>query len=146
LSYAFNPFLWSAWSFDFQEQILIPPLLFAAYYAYRKEHHLAFLGLLAAVLFTNEFVIFVAVGFVAGLVVAAVRVGRLRERGPTLVGAFVLVGLARVVSSTVMNYYSEFGGLPSYVVAKPLQPFIDAARVSLVDLLGIVLANPMLLI
>ncbi|WP_273834708.1 DUF2079 domain-containing protein [Halococcus sp. PRR34] len=146
LSYAFNPFLWSAWSFDFQEQILIPPLLFAAYYAYRKEHHLVFLGLLAAVLFTNEFVIFVTVGFVGGLVVAAARAGRLRERAPALVGGFVLVGIARFVSTRVMSYYSEFGGLPSYVVAEPLQPFIESARVSLVDLLGVVLANPVLLI
>jgi uncharacterized membrane protein len=146
LSYALNPFLWSAWSFDFQEQILIPPLLFAAYYAYRKEYHLTFLGLLTLVLFTNEFVIFVTVGFVGGLVVAAARAGRLRERGLTLIGAFVLVGIARFVSSTIMSYYSEFGGLPSYVVAEPLQPFIESARVSLVDLLGVVLANPMLLI
>lgn len=146
LSYAFNPFLWSAWSFDFQEQILIPPLLFAAYYAYRKERHLAFLGLLAAVMLTNEFVIYVAAGFVGGLIVAAARAGRLRERAPVLVGAVVLVGVVRVVSTTIMSYYSVGGGLPSYVVAEPLQPFIDTARVSLTDLIGLMLANPELLV
>jgi len=146
LSYAFNPFLWSAWSFDFQEQILIPPLLFAAYYAYRRERHLAFLGLLAAVVFTNEFVIYVTAGFTVGLIVAAARAGRLRERAPVLVGAVVLVGVARVISTTIMSYYSAFGGLPSYVVAEPLQPFIDTARVSLTDLIGLMLANPELLV
>ena len=147
LSYAFNPFLWSAWSFDFQEQILIPPLMFAAYYAYQKERHVVFLFLLALVLLTNEFVIFVVAGFAVGLVLSAVAAGRLRERGPAIFGAFVLVGLARYVSSAVINYYSEFGGLPTYVIAGPLQPYLQGMdRVSLVDLAGIVLTNPSLLV
>jgi putative flippase GtrA len=35
--YAFNPFLWNAWLFDFQEQVLIPPLLLGLYSLLREE-------------------------------------------------------------------------------------------------------------
>ncbi|WP_435076536.1 DUF2079 domain-containing protein [Halococcus sp. AFM35] len=147
VSYAFNPFLWSAWSFDFQEQVLIPPFLFAAYYCYQKDRRLLFLGFLALVLFTNEFVIFPTIGFLGGLVVAAAVAGRLKERALPILGAGVLVVVARVVSTAVIDYYSVFGGLPTYVVAEPLQPFIQGmGRVSLVDLALTVLANPLLLL
>ena len=147
LSYAFNPFLWSAWSFDFQEQVLIPPLLFAAYYFYQRDRSVLFLSFLALVLFTNEFVIFPVAGFVGGLFVAAAVAGRLKKRSPAILGAGVLVVVARVVSSAVIDRYSVFGGLPTYVVAEPLQPFIQGmGRVSLVDLAATVLANPLLLV
>ncbi|EMA45661.1 hypothetical protein C448_07487 [Halococcus morrhuae DSM 1307] len=147
VSYAFNPFLWSAWSFDFQEQVLIPPFLFAAYYCYQKDRRFLFLGFLALVLFTNEFVVFPTIGFIGGLFVAAAIAGRLRKRGPMILGAGVLVVVARVASSAAIDYYSVFGGLPTYVVAEPLQPFIQGmGRVSIVDLAMTVLANPMLLI
>jgi uncharacterized membrane protein len=147
VSYAFNPFLWSAWSFDFQEQVLIPPFLFAAYYCYQKDRRLLFLGFLTLVLFTNEFVIFPTIGFIGGLLVAAAIAGRLRKRGPMILGAGVLVVVARVVSSAVIDYYSVFGGLPTYVVAEPFQPYIQGmGRVSLVDLATTALANPTLLL
>lgn len=147
LSYALNPFLWSAWSFDFQEQILIPPLLFAAYYFYQRDRSLLFLLFFALVLFTNEFVIFPALGFLVGLLLAETVAGRLKRRGPAIFGAFVLAGVARYVSSAVINYYSEFGGLPTYVVAEPLQPFIQGmGRVSLLDIAAVVLSNPVLLL
>ena len=147
LSYAFNPFLWSAWSFDFQEQILIPPLLFAAYYCYRKDRTIAFLVLFALVLVTNEFVIFPAIGFTAGLAVAAVLAGRAREKAPAVVGAVVAIGLARFLSSTVIDHFSRAGGLPVYVIAEPLQAYVQGqARVSILDLVGVVLANPTVLI
>jgi uncharacterized membrane protein len=147
VSYAFNPFLWSAWSFDFQEQILIPPLMFAAYYAYQKDRSALFLFLFALVLFTNEFVIFPALGFLGGLVLAAIAGGRLGKRGPTILGGFVLAGVARYVASLLIDYFSQFGGLPTYVIAEPLQPYFqDSARVSLVNLASLVIANPSLLI
>ena len=147
LSYAFNPFLWSAWSFDFQEQILIPPLLFAAYYCYRKDRTVAFLVLFLLVLFTNEFVIFPAIGFTAGLAVAALLAGRAREKAPAIVGAVVALGVARFVSSTVIEHFSRASGLPVYVIAEPLQAYVQGAtRVSILDLLGVVLTNPTVLI
>jgi uncharacterized membrane protein len=146
-SYAFNPFLWSAWAFDFQEQVLIPPFLFAAYYCYQKERRLLFFGFLALVLFTNEFVIYPTLGFLGGLVVAAAVAGRLRGRALSILGAGVLVVVARVVSTAVIDYYSVFGGLPTYVVAEPFQPYIQGmGRVSLTSLAAIAVENPALLI
>jgi uncharacterized membrane protein len=147
VSYAFNPFLWSAWSFDFQEQVLIPPLMFAAYYCYQKDRSLLFLLLFALVLFTNEFVIYPALGFLGGLVLAALVAGRLKQRGLAILGAFVLIGVARYVSSAVIDHFSQFGGLPTYVIAEPLQQAIQSTgRVSLFDLAATVLSNPSLLI
>lgn len=147
LSYAFNPFLWSAWSFDFQEQVLIPPFLFAAYYFYRKDRTLAFFLFFALVLVTNEFVIFPSIGFAVGLAVAAVVAGRLREKAPAIVGGFVLIGLARYVSSTVIDHFSRTSGLPTYVIAEPLQSLVTSTtRVSLFDLLLSGLSNPLVLV
>ncbi len=147
LSYALNPFLWSAWSFDFQEQVLIPPLMFAAYYFYTKDRTFAFLGLLTLVLFTNEFVIYPVLGFSVGLLIAETIAGRLKRRGPAILGAFVLVGITRYVSSAVIDYYSQFGGLPTYVIAEPLQPYFqDSARVTLSQLAAVVIENPLLLV
>jgi uncharacterized membrane protein len=147
VSYAFNPFLWSAWAFDFQEQVLIPPFLFAAYYCYQRDRRLLFLGFLTLVLFTNEFVIFPTIGFLGGLVVAAAVAGRLRKRALPILGAGVLVVVARVVSTAVINYYSVLGGLPTYVIAEPFQPYIQGmGRVSLIDLAMTALTNPILLL
>lgn len=145
VSYAFNPFLWSAWSFDFQEQILIPPLMFAAYYCYIKKHHLTFLGFLTLVLFTNEFVIFVVAGFAVGMVIKEARAGRLRQKGPAILCIFILVAITRAIAGYVTDYYTQFSGLPSYVVADPFQPFIEGARVSFGNLLSILLSNPLLI-
>lgn len=97
-SYASNPFLWSAWLFDFQEQALLPVLIFAAYYAFTTERYRLFLGLLTLVLLTNEFVVIVVGGALVGLFVAAFRAGR------------VLVGLRGGVGGGD-GRSSETGGL-----------------------------------
>jgi uncharacterized membrane protein len=141
-SYALNPFLWSAWLFHFQEQVLLPVLLFSTYLAYSRGRRLAFLGLFALVLLTNEFVIIIAIGFIGGLGVAAYRDGRLRAEGPVLVGAMVLVGLIRVLASRVVGAFSAFSGIPPASIAPPFEPYIEGVRASIGELLAISLAHP----
>jgi|AntDeeMinimDraft_5_1070356.scaffolds.fasta_scaffold05060_2 uncharacterized membrane protein len=145
-SYALNPFLWSAWLFDFQEQILLPLLLFAAYYTYARRRYVAFLVFLALALFTNEFVTLLAGGFLAGLAVASYRGGRLRAEAWVFGVAAGILMAVRVIANWAISQYSETSGLPTDVIAAPLQAYVEGSRVGLGRLIEIVLANPTLIV
>ncbi|GAA0468673.1 DUF2079 domain-containing protein [Halococcus dombrowskii] len=145
-SYALNPFLWSAWLFDFQEQILLPLLIFAAYYTYSERRYIAFLAFLTLVLFTNEFTTILVGGFLVGLVVVSFRGGRLRREAPYIGVAAGILVVARVVSGWAIGQYTDASGLPTDVIAAPLQPFVEGSRVGIGQLITIVLGNPELII
>jgi uncharacterized membrane protein len=147
VSYALNPFLWSAWLFDFQEQILLPPLLFGTYYAYANATgslvwRVLFFPLLALVLLTNEFVIVLVGGFLLGAAVAAYRNNRLRERLPLLVGGAILTLAARLFSGWVIARFSVRSGIPPASIAGPIRPFVEGSYATIGELVGILLANP----
>ena len=146
VSYAFNPFLWSAWAFDFQEQTLIPLFVFGAYYAYVKRYRVAFLVLLLLALLTNEFVIPLIGGFVLALGVSSYRSDEFHERLPTIVAALVLVAFAHVLAGAVIAYFSRYGGIPVRVVAVPFQPLLDGPRVSMGEVIAVGLTNPHLIL
>ena len=146
VSYAFNPFLWSAWSFDFQEQTLIPLFVFGAYYAYVKRHRVAFLVLILLALLTNEFAIPLVGGFVLALWVSAYRGDEFHERLPTIVAALVLVAFAHVLAGAVIAYFSRYGGIPVRVVAIPFQGVLDGPRVSMGEVILAGLTNPDLML
>jgi uncharacterized membrane protein/putative flippase GtrA len=146
-SYAFNPFLWSAWTFDFQEQALLPLLLFACYYAYVRRRHGYFLAALGLALVTNEFMIPVLGGFVVGLGVAAYRAGDLVDRVWALAAALGLVVVAKLVSSFVIDAFSRDAGVPVRVVAIPFQQYDwpkHGARAPMFAVFETALAHPML--
>jgi uncharacterized membrane protein len=145
-SYALNPFLWSAWLFDFQEQILLPLLIFAAYYTYSERRYVAFLSFLTLVLFTNEFTTILVGGFLVGLVVVSYRGGRLRREAPYIGVAFGILVVARAIAGWAIAQYSNTSGLPTDVIAAPIQPFVEGSRVGIGQLIAIVLANPELII
>jgi uncharacterized membrane protein len=145
-SYALNPFLWSAWLFDFQEQILLPLLIFAAYYTYSERRYIAFLSFLTLVLFTNEFTTILIGGFLVGLVVVAYRGGRLRREAPYIGVAAGILVVSRAVAGWAIAQYSDTSGLPTDVIAAPLQSFVEGSRVGIGQLLTIVLGNPGLII
>ncbi|WP_148416794.1 GtrA family protein [Haloferax sp. KTX1] len=145
LSYALNPFLWSAWLFDFQEQSLLPVLIFGAYYAYARRRYVAFLGLLALVLLTNEFVIFIVIGALSGLVVAAYRGGRLDDERWVLLAGFLFVLFAQVLSGAVMDRFSLYGGIPMASIAGPLKPYVGP-RVGVGELLALGVRDPTLIV
>ena len=145
-SYALNPFLWSAWLFDFQEQILLPLLIFAAYYTYSERRYIAFLAFLTLVLFTNEFTTILVGGFLVGLVVVSYRGGRLRREAPYIGVAVGILVVARAIAGWAISQYSDTSGLPTDVIAAPLQPFVEGSRVGIGQLIAIVLANPELVI
>lgn len=145
-SYALNPFLWSAWLFDFQEQILLPILVFAAYYAYAKRRYIAFLVLLTLALLTNEFMVILTAGFLVGLAVAAYRGGRLRSEAPVFGVAVAVLVAVKLVSSWIISQFSPASGIPTDVIAGPIQPFVEGIRVGIGQLIAIVLAHPGLLI
>ena len=145
-SYALNPFLWSAWLFDFQEQILLPILIFAAYYTYAERRYVAFLAFLTLVLFTNEFTTILVAGFLVGLLVVAYRGDRLREEAPVLGVAVGILVIARVVASRAIAVYSDTSGLPTDIISAPLQPFVEGSRVSIGQLVSVVLAHPELIV
>ena len=144
VSYAFNPFLWSAWAFDFQEQMMLPLAVFATYYAYEKRRHLAFLGLLLFVLFTNEFMVPIVGGFVVGLAIAGYRADELDERWAVLLGAVGCVVLAHVVSGAIVDAFSRHGGLPSRNVAIPFQQYVDHPRTSMFAAAEAAIRHPVL--
>lgn len=141
-SYALNPFLWSAWLFHFQEQVLLPLLIFGAYYAYVERQSLRFLGLFALALLTNEFVVIIAVGFLGGLLVAAYRDDRLREDLPLLAGAAGLTVAVRLLATRVIDAFSTLSGIPPASIAPPFHPYVEGVRASILDLVAISLANP----
>ena len=149
ISYALNPFLWTAAIYDFQEQILLPLFVFGAYYAYVKKRYAAFLGLAALALLTNEFVIFVFGGFLFGLGVAAYRNDRLVDEWPVFLGAGILLVAAKLLSSAVMARFSEFGGIPTDLVAEPIAAAIvsqspNPVRIPLSEIILAILTNPVL--
>ena len=143
LSYAFNPFLWSAWAFDFQEQSLLPLLVFVGYLLYARGRRVGFLVFLLLAMFTNEFVVPVAFGFLLGLGVSSLRDGALDGRAvQTLVAGVGLAVVAHVVAGFVMGQFSTTSGVPVRVLAPPFQPFFEGARASLGQLIPIALTNP----
>lgn len=141
-SYALNPFLWSAWLFHFQEQVLLPLLVFGAYYAYAKRQRLRFLGLFVLALLTNEFVVIIAVGFLCGLAVAAYRENRLRDDLPVLAGTGVLTVVVHLVASRVIDAFSTISGLPPASISSPFLPYVEGVRGSITELVAISLAHP----
>ncbi|WP_146333966.1 DUF2079 domain-containing protein [Halegenticoccus tardaugens] len=144
VSYALNPFLWSAWSFDFQEQCVLPILVFGVYALYDRGRYLGFLLLLFLALVTNEFMILVVAGFLVGLTVAVARDGRIGDEWPILVAAFALTAFAQLLSGYVISQYSVASGIPVRVLAIPLQSLVAdvGPRVSIGTLLPLALANP----
>lgn len=143
VSYAFNPFLWSAWAFDFQEQSLLPLLVFAGYLLYVRGRRAAFLVALTLAMFTNEFVIPVAFGFLLGLTVSSLKDGGLSTPDRrTLLAGFGLVVAAHVVAGFVIGQFSTINGVPIRVLAPPFQPLVPGQRISLGGLIPIALLNP----
>ena len=144
VSYAFNPFLWSAWSFDFQEQCLLPLFVFAAYYFYIEERRVAFLVALTLALLTNETEIMIVGGFLVGLTLAAVRHRRLRREWTSLLAGLVLTAAAKGLSEYVIASNSRFSGISPTLVATPLQPYVSGGRVSTGTLVSVLLHHPQL--
>ncbi|WP_199174967.1 DUF2079 domain-containing protein [Halegenticoccus soli] len=145
-SYALNPFLWAAWLFDFQEQCLLPVLVFAAYHAYVNGARRRFLALLTLVLLTNEFMAFIVAGALAGLALTSYRAGRLRDEAPLFAAGAGLTGASYLLAGLVIDRFSRFGGIPHSSVADPLKPFVEGPRATVGDLFGVVLGNPALLV
>lgn len=142
VSYALNPFLWGAWLFDFQEQVLLPILVFGGYLAYVKRRYAWFLVAMVLVMLTNEFVIYVVLGAFVGLGVAAYREGRLRRESPLLaVGVAWAVGV-KLVGGAVMARFSEFSGIPYSSIATPLQSYVPEGRASTGQLLATMVEHP----
>ncbi|WP_318569722.1 GtrA family protein [Salinigranum marinum] len=143
LSYAFNPFLWSAWAFDFQEQSLLPVLVLGGYLLYARGRRVGFLVLLTLAMFTNEFVIPLAFGFLLGLTASEFTHGEFPSADRrTILAGFGLVVVAHVVAGFVISYFSTVSGVPVGVLATPFQPLVEGHRISFGSLLPIALLNP----
>ncbi|MFC6732991.1 MULTISPECIES: DUF2079 domain-containing protein [unclassified Haladaptatus] len=146
VSYAFNPFFWSAWSFDFQEQAVLPLLIFLTYYAFVKGRDALFLGAFSLMVLTNEFMIFIAFGFLVGLTLLSHRENRLASRSRMLGSGFVIAVGAQLLAGYVISQFSVESGIPTRAVAVPFQQYIEGTRVAVGSLVGIVLAHPQVLI
>lgn len=145
-SYALNPFLWNAWLFDFQEQILLPIFLFAGYYAYAKRRYVTFVVFLTLVLFTNEFTAILVGGFLVALAVVAYRGGRLRQEAPMLGVSAVILVISRIIAGRAIAVYTDASGLPTDVVSGAFQAYITGSRVTIGHLVGILFAHPSLFV
>ena len=144
VSYAFNPFLWSAWSFEFQEQIIVPLLVFATHYFYARERHGWFLVALTLALVTNEYMVLFVGGYLLALAISAHRAGDLRDRRLPLAAGFVLTGLTKVVASAVKDMLSLRTGIAKLRLADPVLSHVDGPTTSVGELASILLSNPAL--
>lgn len=79
LAYAFNPHLFIARVFDFQEQCLLPLLIFSAYLAYLRSRKVFFVLFTVLTLMVNEFIGFMMFGFLLALLFRDIRVSDLRR-------------------------------------------------------------------
>ena len=144
LSYALNPFLWSAWVFDFQEQALLPLLVFGAFWAYRRERHVLFAVMSTLAFLTNEFAVIIFAGGLAGLAVSAARAGDLRERLPTLAVTAAAALVVFMLGVVVTTWFSVDAGIPYASFADPFKPYLGT-RTGIGQLFGVVVADPTLL-
>jgi uncharacterized membrane protein len=145
-SYALNPFLWSAWIYDFQEHVLLPILVFATYHAYYNERYRLFLLFYTLVLFTNELMVLIGGGFLLGLAVAAYRTGRLRSERWVFAAAIGLTIAVRIISGTVISRFSRVSGIREAAIAAPIRPFIEGGRATTGELVSILFSRPSLVL
>ena len=145
-SYALNPFLWSAWIYDFQEHVLLPMLVFAAYHFYYNERYRLFLPAFALVLVTNELMVLIGGGFLVGLVIGAYRAGRFAHERWVFATAIGLTAAAKLVSGAVIARFSRVSGIREAAIAAPLQPFVEGGRATTGELLQLILTRPALVI
>jgi uncharacterized membrane protein len=146
VSYACNPFLWSAWIYDFQEHILLPVLVLLAYHWYANERYRLFLVTFALVLVTNELMVLIGGGFLVGLAISAYRAGRLARERWVFVGAIGLTIAAKLLSGAVIARFSRVSGIREAAIAAPLQPFVDGGRATTGQLLSLLLTQPTLIV
>ena len=144
VSYAANPFLWSAWSFEFQEQIIVPLLVFATHYFYTRERHGSFLVLLFLALVTNEYMVLFVGGYLLALTISAYRTDTLRQRRVPIAMGFVLTAVAKVVSSTVKSMFSLQTGIAKLRLAGPVLSHVEGPNTSVGELAKIILTDPLL--
>jgi uncharacterized membrane protein len=144
VSYGLNPFLWSAWVFDFQEQALLPALVVGAFLAYRRDRRGTFIVLATLAFLTNEFAIIVFAGALVGCVVAAARAGDLRDRAPTLGATVGLAVLSFALAAAVTAQFSVEAGIPYASFADPFKPYLGT-RTGVSELLATVAGDPWIL-
>ncbi|EMA51887.1 DUF2079 domain-containing protein [Halococcus salifodinae] len=145
-SYALNPFLWSAWIYDFQEHVLLPVLVLLAYHWYYTERYRRFLLAFALVLVTNELMVLIGGGFLVGLALGAYRAGRLSRERWVFAGAAVLTVGAKLLSGAVIDRFSRVSGIREAAIAAPLQPFVEGGRATTGELVLLVLSRPELIV
>ncbi|WP_049998616.1 DUF2079 domain-containing protein [Halococcus sediminicola] len=146
VSYACNPFLWSAWIYDFQEHVLLPMLVLLAYHWYHNERYRLFLLAFALVLVTNELMVLIGGGFLVGLAISAYRAGRLARERWVFAGAAVLTVAAKLLSGAVIARFSRVSGIREAAIAAPLQPFVEGGRATTGQLLSLILSRPELIV
>ncbi len=146
VSYALNPYLWSAWGNGFYEQAVLPVFVFGTYHAYRERSFRVFLGGVALIALTNEFATLMLGGFLAGLALVAFRRNRLRSEGPLFATGFAIVVAVKFVSGVVISYFNDTPGIPMASLASPLAPVVEGPRTTVTTLLSTVASNPDLLI
>lgn len=154
LSYVLNPFLFSAWIYDFQEQILLPLLGFVLFYIYKKNKVIPFLAVSALMLFTNEFVIYIMFGFLVGCFVKSYREGDINfhevslELGHTspkkrmIFYGLLLTIFAWLLSKAVLSHFAVYQGLPFRAVPDFLQGMVTPPRAEISELAGAMVRNP----
>ena len=146
VSYACNPFLWSAWIYDFQEHVLLPMLVLLAYHWYHNERYRLFLLAFALVLVTNELMVLIGGGFLVGLAFSAYHAGRLARERWVFAGAAVLTVAAKLLSGAVIARFSRVSGIREAAIAAPLQPFVEGGRATTGQLLSLILSRPELIV
>lgn len=144
-SYAFNPFLWGAWIYDFQEQIFLPLFIFGAYHYYEQKRWTFALGFVLLALFTNEFVVLLIFGFAVALLIDAYRKDQLMDHMLPIAAIVGMSVATHIIAGIVIGRFSEISGIPRWAIAEPYHPFMGSYRTGIGELLGILIANPQLI-
>jgi len=84
ISYVFNPFLLRALSFNFQEQIILPAIIFAQFYFYFNKNYKLFFFLTIMALFVSEYAALLVASSLIGLAITEYRSYRSSHTGKTI--------------------------------------------------------------
>ena len=125
LAYVLNPHLFIARTFDFQEQCILPLLIFIAHYAYIRRRWKTFTLSSILTLMVNEFLSLIYAGYILALIVHEIRdLKKSKKRGTWLLLLAVLLivsGFWLLLAHVVRSQFCSEGAAVTYASGLPIQ-------------------------
>jgi uncharacterized membrane protein len=152
-SYALHPFLWSAWLFDFQEQVLLPLFVFLAYYEYRNPDRsywrARFLVMVVLILLTNEFLVYIMLGVTGMTAIDLWRrgfPGGWNDLGLVAAMLGAVLAVRTLAGAVIARFSIGSGGILVSSIADPYQRYLAADRIGITRLFDLMASHPDLVV